>query len=256
MAEVAFRSTREVILRSPKWRDALAFYQTVLALPVAYRGASIVGFETAAFRLYVEEGSAHAPVFELTVEDFAAARAKLLAAGCTLLEEDAAQPRCYLTDPFGFVFNLGRAAAPDVQRPDLSARPWDAQASTITKAPPAAIYRAFTTDLERWFAAPGTLRMNPTAAAPFYWEVVHAGTRHPHYGRFLSLEQDRRLEFTWLTSATKGVETVVTVTVAPAVTGTALCLEHDGFPDEESRDQHAAAWPVVLAHLDATIGTQ
>jgi hypothetical protein len=46
------------------------------------------------------------------VADVAATRDRLLAAGCTLLEEDPGLPRCYLRDPFGLTFNLGRVAAP------------------------------------------------------------------------------------------------------------------------------------------------
>jgi hypothetical protein len=36
-----------------------------------------------------------------------AAKARLIASGCMLVEEDPAVPRCYLRDPFGVVFNLG-----------------------------------------------------------------------------------------------------------------------------------------------------
>ncbi len=49
---------------------------------------------------------------------------------------------------------------------------------------------------------------------------------------------------------TKGVETVVTVELEPQETGTRLRLTHAGFLDEESRHQHAQAWPQVLAQLD------
>jgi len=107
----SFQSTREVILRTEKWNDAVAFYRTVLGLPVVYETPSMVGFETGAIRLYVEQGAAHAPVFELLAPDVAAAKQQLLAAGCTVVEEDPALPRCYLRDPYGFTFNLGPAAA-------------------------------------------------------------------------------------------------------------------------------------------------
>jgi catechol 2,3-dioxygenase-like lactoylglutathione lyase family enzyme len=110
MAE-RFTSTREVILRTEQWADALKFYGSVLGLPIAYEAATMVGFETGAFRLYVEKGKPHAPVFEFLVQDVQAEKVRLIAAGCVLVEEDPAQPRCYLRDPFGMVFNLGPAPA-------------------------------------------------------------------------------------------------------------------------------------------------
>ncbi|HET6325689.1 MAG TPA: VOC family protein [Planctomycetaceae bacterium] len=109
-----FHSSREVILRTPKWTDAVSFYGSILGLPIAYQDATIVGFETGAFRLYVENGKEHAPVFELLVPDVEAAKRRLLAAGCIIIEEDPALPRCYIRDPFGFTFNLGQAPAPKV----------------------------------------------------------------------------------------------------------------------------------------------
>jgi predicted enzyme related to lactoylglutathione lyase len=104
------KSTREVILRTEQWADAVKFYGSVLGLPVAYEADTMVGFETGAFRLYVEKGKPHAPVFEFLVRDVQTEKARLVAAGCVVVEEDPALPRCYLRDPFGLVFNLGQAA--------------------------------------------------------------------------------------------------------------------------------------------------
>jgi predicted enzyme related to lactoylglutathione lyase len=107
-----FRSTREVILRTEKWTDAVSFYGSILGLPIAYQDATMVGFETGDFRLYVEKGPAHPPVFELLVPDVEASKRRLLAAGCTIVEEIPSLPRCYIRDPFGFTFNLARAPEP------------------------------------------------------------------------------------------------------------------------------------------------
>jgi predicted enzyme related to lactoylglutathione lyase len=104
-----FQSSREVILRTQKWTDAVTFYGSILGLPVAYQDAKMVGFETGAFRLYVENGTEPAPVFELLVPDVEAAKRRLLAAGCAIVEEIPSLPRCYIRDPFGFTFNLGQA---------------------------------------------------------------------------------------------------------------------------------------------------
>lgn len=106
--EQAVRSSRDVILRTRDWDRALAFYGTVLGLPLQRHGDNLVGFDGGGFVLYVERGEPHGPVHELLCADTAQARQQLLAAGCEVVEEDPGVPRCYVRDPFGLVFNLGR----------------------------------------------------------------------------------------------------------------------------------------------------
>jgi len=77
----------------------------------------------------------------------------------------------------------------------------------------------------------------------FYFETDFEGKRHPHYGRFLKLQPNARVEITSLTAATLGAETVVTVDLRPQGAGTLLRLVHARFPNEESRDRHEHAWP-------------
>ena len=103
-----FRSGRDVIIRTPSWAQALEFYGSVLGLAVTYRSDTLMGYETGSFCLYVEKGAVHGPVFDFLVRDFDAARRALLEAGCSVVEEDPSVPRCYLRDPLGLVFNLGR----------------------------------------------------------------------------------------------------------------------------------------------------
>jgi len=104
-----FKSSRDVIIRTEKWAEATKFYKSVLGLAVTHQGKTLIGFETGEFCLYVEKGKEHGPVFEFLVTDVQAAKKRLLTAGCTLLEEDASLPRCYIRDPYGVVFNIGHA---------------------------------------------------------------------------------------------------------------------------------------------------
>jgi len=104
-----FRSSREVIIRTNSWEEASHFYESVLGLPLTYSSKTIRGFETGAFCLYVERGAEHGPVFEFLVPDVQAAKARLIAAGCTVEEENASLPRCYIRDPYGVVFNIAQA---------------------------------------------------------------------------------------------------------------------------------------------------
>jgi catechol 2,3-dioxygenase-like lactoylglutathione lyase family enzyme len=102
----SFRSTRDVIIRTERFEEASRFYESALGFKRFHDTESMAGFETGAFRLYVERGPAHGPVFDYLVADMKSAKLALLSAGCTILEEDPAVPRCYVRDPHGMVFNI------------------------------------------------------------------------------------------------------------------------------------------------------
>lgn len=109
--ENALQSSRDVIIRTDAWTEAIRFYGSALGLPVTHRSETLMGFETGAFCLYVEKGDEHGPVFEFLVPDVAAAKRRLVDAGCNIVEENTSIPRCYIRDPYGVVFNIGHAPA-------------------------------------------------------------------------------------------------------------------------------------------------
>ena len=103
-----FTSTRDIIIHTGKFEEAVRFYQEVLGLATTMKSEKLVGFETGAFQLFVDGRSPlrTGPVFEFCVADVGGAKEKLLAAGCEVVSEDASVPRCYIKDPHGLMFNL------------------------------------------------------------------------------------------------------------------------------------------------------
>jgi uncharacterized protein YndB with AHSA1/START domain len=144
-------------------------------------------------------------------------------------------------------------------RPDLSSRPYGLTVERVIGASPQALYRAWTEEFDGWFATPGMIRMRPAVDEPFVFLAGPEGNLHPHHGRFLALEPDRRVELTWVSGAggTEGAETVLTVDLEPAAgNGTLLRLHHTGFYDAAAAERHEQAWgDHVLPQLDAALAS-
>ncbi|MFE0103703.1 SRPBCC domain-containing protein [Streptomyces sp. NPDC059009] len=144
--------------------------------------------------------------------------------------------------------------------PDLGARPHGVTVERVMKAPPEAVYRAWTEEVDAWFAEPGMIRMRAVVGEPFVFVTRHEKALHPHYGRFLALEPNRLVKLTWVTGAlgTDGAETIVTVKLEPAADGgTRLWLTHAGFYNQTAARGHGDAWTQhVLPHLDDVLADE
>jgi uncharacterized protein YndB with AHSA1/START domain len=83
----------------------------------------------------------------------------------------------------------------------------------------------------------------------FYLAVKHEGRTWPHYGRFLEIDRPRRVEYTWVSEATQGVESVVTVSLPARADGTEITLRQSGVPDDEMGRRHKDGWSWILSML-------
>jgi catechol 2,3-dioxygenase-like lactoylglutathione lyase family enzyme len=104
-----FKASRDVIIRTQDLEQTTRFYAEAMHLPVIDRSATMNCVDAGAFRLYIEQGPQHGPVFDFLVPDFNAAKRSLLEAGCTVVEDSPSVPRLYLADPHGLVFNIAQA---------------------------------------------------------------------------------------------------------------------------------------------------
>jgi uncharacterized protein YndB with AHSA1/START domain len=92
------------------------------------------------------------------------------------------------------------------------------------------------------------LRIEPKQDGLFY--LVHrsnsSGKEFPHFGRFMEVSPGRRLQHTWMSQFTRGLESVVTVSFEQKGEDTLVTLRHTGLPDDEAARGHEGGWTHFL----------
>jgi len=125
---------------------------------------------------------------------------------------------------------------------------------TVSRTIPASVENVFDVWMDPkspggpWLGAARVI-LNPAVDGLFYLAVKHQGRIWPHYGRFVRIERPHQVEYTWVSEATKGVESVVSVTFEPRGNQTEVTLRHSGVPDDEMGREHKEGWTWVLSML-------
>jgi uncharacterized protein YndB with AHSA1/START domain len=96
---------------------------------------------------------------------------------------------------------------------------------------------------------PAKAIVNPAVDGLFYHSVHFEDHDWAHYGRFIALERGGRIEHTWVSEATRGLESVVTLSLEAQGEGTLVTLRHRGIPDDEMGRRHEQGWGFVLDGL-------
>jgi uncharacterized protein YndB with AHSA1/START domain len=99
-----------------------------------------------------------------------------------------------------------------------------------------------------WFGAQKVI-INPAVDGLFFLSMQHEGRNWPHYGRFLRMDRPRLVEHTWVSEATRGLESVVSVTFEQHGSETRVTLRHSGVPDDEMGYKHKDGWTWFLSTL-------
>jgi uncharacterized protein YndB with AHSA1/START domain len=99
-----------------------------------------------------------------------------------------------------------------------------------------------------WFGCERVI-LNAAVDGLFYHCVRHEGREWAHYGRFIRLDRPRSIEHTWVSEATRGVESVVTLTFEPRGNETEVTLRHANVPDDAMGRQHEEGWNFVLSAI-------
>jgi uncharacterized protein YndB with AHSA1/START domain len=99
-----------------------------------------------------------------------------------------------------------------------------------------------------WFGGKHMI-INAHVDGLFYFAGEHEGKLYPHYGRFVAIDKPSRIRHTWMSEATKGLETTVTITFAEKPGGTHVTLVHAGVPDDDMGRGHEDGWGFVLGTI-------
>jgi uncharacterized protein YndB with AHSA1/START domain len=128
--------------------------------------------------------------------------------------------------------------------------------SRTIPAPPEAIFDLWLDSKSPgglWF---GVERAIVTVAVDglFYHVVNHEGRTWAHYGRFIRLDRGRAIEHTWVSEATRGLESVVSITLTARDGRTDVTLHHANLPDDEMGRRHKDGWTSYLDVLAERFG--
>lgn len=92
--------------------------------------------------------------------------------------------------------------------------------------------------------------LDPQVDGLFYWTLK--GTSH--YGRFTVVERPARIQHTWVSPKTMGIESTVTVTFKKKGDETLISLVHSDLPDHELARGHEKGWNYFLDVLSEQFG--
>lgn len=128
------------------------------------------------------------------------------------------------------------------------------QVNRLINASPVEVYEAwldFSGPVSPWSGVVKAVVNAPKIDGLFYSMYQLEEREISHYGRFLHLEKPRKIQYTWVSEATHGMESIVTVSFEPSDHKTRVSIHHTNLPDDEGGRNHKNAWGYLLGRLSS-----
>lgn len=100
-----------------------------------------------------------------------------------------------------------------------------------------------------WFGVPNVILDKPKIDGLFYTMYAVRTSEFAHYGRFITLSKAKEIQYTWVSEATHGRETILTVLLEEMDGKTLIKLNHTNLPNDEGGQNHKNAWGYVLTRM-------
>jgi hypothetical protein len=83
-----------------------AYYVKNLGFEITGETPQMVSLHGAHINLFIERGPELGPVLEVAIGNVEEAKLRLVKNGCEIVKNKPDFPRCYVSEPFGLIYNL------------------------------------------------------------------------------------------------------------------------------------------------------
>lgn len=98
----------DILVQAEDAQKAARFYVEQLGFEITDDNPKMVALHGKHINLFIEPGPPLGPVLEVTVDNVANAKARLVKNGCVIVKDEPEFPRCYVKDSYGLIYNLTR----------------------------------------------------------------------------------------------------------------------------------------------------
>jgi len=103
---MANRFGTDILIQASDPQRAARFYVEHLGFEITDNNPNMIALHGKHINLFIEPGPPLGPVLEVTVDNIADTKQRLVKNGCEIVKDEPDFPRCYVKGPFGLIYNL------------------------------------------------------------------------------------------------------------------------------------------------------